>query len=125
MADGWNAAAPWVPTVAGMDWERAFIQRKGKPAGNIAAGQRLLRQGPRGGGLQGVGVSTHLAQTPPQTRVLAPRQGSAAYPVSDIQIQPPGSWDVLCPCPLAGEGLLVQARLCSVGQSRRVSFPNT
>lgn len=49
-----------------------------------------------------MGVSTHLAQSPLEIRFLAPRQGSAAYSVSDIQIQPPGSWDTLCPCPLRG-----------------------
>lgn len=108
---------------------------RGKPAGNIGACHRLLWPGARSGDLQEMGVSTHLAQPPLETRVLglaAPRQGSAACPVSDIQIQ--RSWDELCLCPLAGEGLLVQARLGSsraepqlrrIGQSQRISFPDT
>lgn len=46
-----------------------------------------------------MGVSTHLAQPTLETRFLglaAPRQGGAVYPVSGIQTQSPGSWDVLC-----------------------------
>lgn len=101
---------------------------EGKPAGNITGCP---------GRVPGAASGSRWCQHPPRTGTPAHpafRLGSAAYPVSDIPTQTPGSRDVLCPCPSGGERLPVQARLGSgraepqlggIGQSRRGSFPNT
>lgn len=79
-------------TRGGRDGLGKDICPRGKPAGNIAACHRVLWPAARSGEPREMGVSTHPAQSPLETRVLglaAPRQGSAAYPVSDTQIQTP------------------------------------
>lgn len=102
-----------IPTAAGMDQERAFIQRENLPGISLRVTGRVPGAGSAGDGCQ-----------------HPPRTVTPGHPVlvSDIQIQSPGSWDVL------SQGLLVQARLgsgraeprlCSIEQSRRISFPNT